>query len=163
MSTTPRTLNIPTLEAKSGAKSRTSFEQEMELPELRSVEKDSQVEKDASIVSSAKTLEPRQQLSVAKERVFLAALCWGALVCGWNDGTLGPLLPRIQENYHVRSYPSSTSSTELTFRRFQVGYAVVSMLFVCSTIVCGPVPFEAHVLLILVTRAVLRGLSVLYG
>ncbi|KIO19920.1 hypothetical protein M407DRAFT_82133, partial [Tulasnella calospora MUT 4182] len=50
------------------------------------------------------------------ERVFLATLCWGALVCGWNDGTLGPLLPRIQANYHV-------------------GYAVVSMLFVCSTIV----------------------------
>ena len=31
-----------------------------------------------------------------------AALCGSIWVAGWNDGTLGPLLPRLQEVYHVR-------------------------------------------------------------
>ncbi len=30
-----------------------------------------------------------------------AALCWAMFVCGWNDGTTGPLIPRLQEVYHV--------------------------------------------------------------
>ena len=29
------------------------------------------------------------------------ALCSAIYVAGWNDGTLGPLLPRLQEHYHV--------------------------------------------------------------
>ncbi|KAH9852219.1 MFS general substrate transporter [Lenzites betulinus] len=45
--------------------------------------------------------------------IQFAALCWSIFVAGWNDGTLGPLLPRLQEVYHV-------------------GYAVVSMIFVVS-------------------------------
>jgi hypothetical protein len=28
-------------------------------------------------------------------------LLWPMIVAGWNDGTTGPLLPRIQEVYHV--------------------------------------------------------------
>jgi hypothetical protein len=30
-----------------------------------------------------------------------ASLCWSLFLAGWNDGTTGPLLPRIQEVYHV--------------------------------------------------------------
>ncbi|EIW55071.1 MFS general substrate transporter [Trametes versicolor FP-101664 SS1] len=44
-----------------------------------------------------------------------AALCCSIFVSGWNDGTLGPLLPRLQEVYDV-------------------GYAVVSLIFVVSCI-----------------------------
>ena len=33
--------------------------------------------------------------------VQFAALCFTIYVSGWNDGTLGPLLPRLQEVYHV--------------------------------------------------------------
>lgn len=36
-----------------------------------------------------------------KARVQFATLCWSIFVVGWNDGTLGPLLPRLQEFYHV--------------------------------------------------------------
>ena len=36
-----------------------------------------------------------------KAHVQFAALCWALFVAGWNDGTTGPLLPRIQSNYHV--------------------------------------------------------------
>ncbi|KAI0701345.1 MFS general substrate transporter [Cytidiella melzeri] len=40
-----------------------------------------------------------------------ASLCFTLFVAGWNDGTTGPLLPRMQTNYHV-------------------GYAVVSLIFI---------------------------------
>ncbi len=35
--------------------------------------------------------------------IHFAALCWCFLLNGWNDGTTGPLLPSMQEYYHVRS------------------------------------------------------------
>ncbi|KAF8966641.1 MFS general substrate transporter [Flammula alnicola] len=41
----------------------------------------------------------RQQRNLA--RVQFVALCWTLFLAGWNDGTTGPLLPRIQEVYHV--------------------------------------------------------------
>ncbi|KZP08220.1 MFS general substrate transporter [Athelia psychrophila] len=49
--------------------------------------------------------------------VQFASLCFSLFLAGWNDGTTGPLLPRIQEVYHV-------------------GSAVVSMIFVFATLGC---------------------------
>jgi len=40
------------------------------------------------------------------ELVHMGALCWMMFLVGWNDGTIGPMLPRIQDVYGVR-----TSST----------------------------------------------------
>ena len=37
--------------------------------------------------------------------IQFAALCWTLFLAGWGDGTTGPLLPRIQSVYHVRSVP----------------------------------------------------------
>lgn len=39
-----------------------------------------------------------------KARVQLAACCSTLFLAGWNDGTTGPLLPRMQENYHVSEH-----------------------------------------------------------
>ena len=36
-----------------------------------------------------------------KARIQFVALCWTMFLAGWNDGTTGPLLPRIQRVYHV--------------------------------------------------------------
>ena len=36
------------------------------------------------------------------ERIQLFVLCWTMFLTGYNDGTTGPMLPRIQEVYHVR-------------------------------------------------------------
>lgn len=41
----------------------------------------------------------RQQRNIA--RIQYVTLLWSMIVAGWNDGTTGPLLPRIQEVYHV--------------------------------------------------------------
>jgi hypothetical protein len=38
-----------------------------------------------------------------KARVQFLALCWTLFLAGWNDGTTGPLLPRIQLVYKVCS------------------------------------------------------------
>ncbi|EIW55077.1 MFS general substrate transporter [Trametes versicolor FP-101664 SS1] len=36
-----------------------------------------------------------------KSRIRFATLCWSMCLAGWNDGTTGPLLPRIQSVYHI--------------------------------------------------------------
>ncbi|KIY46714.1 MFS general substrate transporter [Fistulina hepatica ATCC 64428] len=48
-------------------------------------------------------------------RIHFVASCWTMITAGWNDGTTGPLLPRIQEVYHVN-------------------YTIVSLLFVAACI-----------------------------
>ncbi|KAG9313550.1 MFS general substrate transporter [Chiua virens] len=50
-----------------------------------------------------------------RERVQFATLCWTLYLAGWNDGTTGPLLPRIQKVYGVN-------------------FAVVSLIFVFACI-----------------------------
>ncbi|KAH9886092.1 MFS general substrate transporter [Cubamyces lactineus] len=50
-----------------------------------------------------------------KSLMHFLALCFCVFCNGWNDGTTGSLLPRIQEHYHV-------------------GFATVSLLFVFNTI-----------------------------
>lgn len=37
-----------------------------------------------------------------KPHLQFAACCSSLLLAGWNDGSTGPLLPRIQSHYHVR-------------------------------------------------------------
>ena len=37
-----------------------------------------------------------------RARMQFISLCYSLFLAGWNDGTTGPLLPRIQEVYHVR-------------------------------------------------------------
>ena len=47
---------------------------------------------------SASTPETRR-----KARIQYAACCYVLFLAGWNDGTTGPLLPRLQQVYQVRS------------------------------------------------------------
>ena len=37
-----------------------------------------------------------------KARIQFATVCWALFLAGWNDGSTGPLLPRMQSVYHVR-------------------------------------------------------------
>ncbi|KAF9077560.1 major facilitator superfamily domain-containing protein [Rhodocollybia butyracea] len=52
-----------------------------------------------------------------REYIQLAALYWCLFVAGWNDGSTGPLLPRMQEVYNV-------------------GYIIVSLIFVFGCVGC---------------------------
>lgn len=48
--------------------------------------------------------DPRTEKQKKTEKIQFAALCWCIFLAGWNDGSTGPLLPRIQDVYHVRSH-----------------------------------------------------------
>ncbi|KAI6019817.1 MFS general substrate transporter [Pisolithus orientalis] len=50
-----------------------------------------------------------------RAHIQFATLCWTLYLAGWNDGTTGPLLPRIQRVYNIN-------------------FAVVSLLFVFACI-----------------------------
>lgn len=50
------------------------------------------------------TVETKSFSARVKGYIQFAALCYTLFLCGWNDGSTGPLLPRIQTNYNVRVY-----------------------------------------------------------
>lgn len=55
------------------------------------------------------------------ERIQLFVLCWTMFLTGYNDGTTGPMLPRIQEVYHVR-YPGSSPLLYSAMLTFSLGW-----------------------------------------
>ncbi|KAJ7874420.1 MFS general substrate transporter, partial [Mycena leptocephala] len=84
-------------------------------------------------VSESPPYQPsRRQILLA--RVQTIALCWAVFLAGWNDGSLGPLLPRIQEVYHVRT-STSPFLNDLHPIFYQLGYLIVSLLFIFQAIV----------------------------
>ena len=57
--------------------------------------------------STATTAAPNdspisQNTALWREKIVFTTMCGALFLAGWNDGTTGPLLPRIQEVYHVR-------------------------------------------------------------
>ena len=54
---------------------------------------------------------PDISISIIRERVYLATLCWCMFLMGWGAGSLGPLLPTIQVHYKVT--PSSQNPNSL--------------------------------------------------
>ncbi|KAH9939471.1 MFS general substrate transporter [Amylocystis lapponica] len=63
--------------------------------------------------TSVSPAEPSAQKFRAQ--LQFATMCWSLFLAGWNDGTTGPLLPRIQSVYHV-------------------GFFVVSVIFICNCV-----------------------------
>lgn len=47
---------------------------------------------------------PRSRKQITTGRIQFLSLCFCLFLAGWNDGSTGPLLLRIQEAYHVRFY-----------------------------------------------------------
>ena len=45
---------------------------------------------------------PSEKGLFTKTNLHFGALCWCLFLAGWNDGTIGPLLPRVQGVYDVR-------------------------------------------------------------
>lgn len=67
------------------------------LPTLKAI----QASKEDITSASDESLSPA---IIWKRRIQYAAMCWCFVLEGWNDGSTGPLLPRIQETYHVREF-----------------------------------------------------------
>jgi len=94
---------------------------------------------DTMMNSLTRSLNRQRRKQKTAERLHLCACFWFAFIIGWNDGSTGPLLPRIREVYHVNDLVSSffLMGRWLIFflKRLQVGFILVSMIFVCTTIV----------------------------
>jgi hypothetical protein len=71
-----------------------------------------------------------------RQNLQFAALCWSLFLAGWNDGTTGPLLPRIQREYHVR-YTENIGPCTYSWLPLvpKVGFGVVSLIWVFACIV----------------------------
>ena len=80
----------------------------------------------------ASNLTPRlSKLQQRNSMVQFLALCWCIFLVGWNDGSTGPLLPRIQENYRVcANLLLYRISRILIIIPHQIGFSVVSLIFV---------------------------------
>lgn len=70
----------------------------MNVHENRSNEAEIQDNERTPLVQSDKLLSKKQE---RKASIQFLALCWSLFVLGWTDGTVGPLLPRIQQVYDV--------------------------------------------------------------
>lgn len=66
--------------------------------------------------------------------VQYACLCLALFLAGWNDGTNGPLIPRIRRYYNVRLSTTSVRSSFLS-DRMQVNFTLVSLIFIANCIV----------------------------
>ncbi|KAG1833261.1 MFS general substrate transporter [Suillus subalutaceus] len=80
------------------------------------------VDKQNDGFESPSVLSAIRRTQKTREKIQFVTLCWFVYLEGWNDGSNGPLLPRIQEVYGV-------------------GYAVVSLIFVfaCVGFITGAV------------------------
>lgn len=59
----------------------------------------------------------KTQKQVIIARKYLAALSLCQFVQGWNDGSTGPLLPRIQRVYHAScAIPLTSECSNMFFR-----------------------------------------------
>lgn len=59
---------------------------------------------DAMMESLTRSLNCQRRKQKMAERLHLCACFWFAFIIGWNDGSTGPLLPRIREVYHVKGF-----------------------------------------------------------
>ena len=75
----------------------------------------------------------RTPAMIKKERWQLFSLCFSLFLAGWDGGTPGPLIPRLQIFYDVSVVGFSPLSHADTLR--QLNYLVVSLIFVMNCIV----------------------------
>ncbi|KAF9552887.1 MFS general substrate transporter, partial [Agrocybe pediades] len=76
----------------------------------------SSVPEASTLDGSAHALTGARHLTKEQERnslIHFITLCWCVWLVGWNDGTAGPLLPRLQQQYNI-------------------GFALASLIFVGS-------------------------------
>jgi len=104
----------------------------MPQPPTSGVELSQAIEMMNRTVSTKDTTTPVNDLSTAqphrvRAHMQLASLCFSLFLAGWNDATTGPLLPRIQNVYNVRT-PTINQSQIMT--KLQIGFVIVSLIFV---------------------------------
>ncbi|PPQ92297.1 hypothetical protein CVT25_008894 [Psilocybe cyanescens] len=93
---------------------------------------------DANQIQSTTSRTPKTKVQKRNSTIQFISLCWCIWLGGWNDGSTGPLLPRLQEHYNVRAQVPYSGG--VVYSRFiQAGYTIVSLIFVgsCFGFICG--------------------------
>jgi hypothetical protein len=67
--------------------------------------------------STPELSEAQRKLYKRREWAYFAAVTWSMMLNGWNDGTVGPLMPVIQRDYRI-------------------GFTIAALLFVSNFMVC---------------------------
>jgi hypothetical protein len=101
---------------RTGQLSALARTESIELAPISSTRKDSGVadtNNPESVQTEGAVFPARTASHRRRERIHLLALYWTLLLAGWNDASTGPLLPRIQKNYHL-------------------GFTIVSILFITA-------------------------------
>jgi hypothetical protein len=62
------------------------------------------VEKQNDDLESPSVLPAKHRTQKAREKIQFVTLCWFVCLEGWNDGSNGPLLPRLQKVYGVHFF-----------------------------------------------------------
>lgn len=75
-----------------------AFVDAIELSPVTPVEKQNDDPERLSVLSA------KRRAQKTREKIQFAALCWFVCLEGWNDGSNGPLLPRIQKVYGVQFF-----------------------------------------------------------
>lgn len=100
-------LNQPNYSSNGLARKSDKGPEELELPERTA---DPSVASSALDATAGQEVDPETMVDPSlpstklRERIQFFALCYAMFLLGWNDGTTGPLLPRIQEVYHVTDF-----------------------------------------------------------
>ncbi|KAG1901123.1 MFS general substrate transporter [Suillus fuscotomentosus] len=107
-------------------------------------------------ISDLKSQTKRQRL---RARVQFATICGSMYLAGWNDGTTGPLLPRIQKVYGLNfivvslifvfacvGFLSGAFANLYLDGRFGFGKARTACQVIAYAIEAGALPFPAFVL-----------------
>ncbi|CUA68525.1 Metal transporter Nramp4 [Rhizoctonia solani] len=74
-----------------------------ESVEMTVINRHAEVDHVESTESPAKTVHSDDAAAHRREMIAVGAVCWTQFMAGWNDGTLGPLIPTIQEHFHAIS------------------------------------------------------------
>jgi hypothetical protein len=101
----------------------------LRVPDVQSKSNDGVIEtvQDSSTMRD-ETGQATRSKKNSREYVQLSALYWSMFVLGWNDGSTGPLLPRIQEVYHVYAVSPLTFYCIQFLCRYHIS---LSLLFLC--------------------------------
>jgi len=92
-----------------------------ELPSGRSILEENE---DQSAPMRRSSFKPRTW-----EHIQFLTLCWALLLAGYNDGSTGPLLPKIRQVYDVRVQSFPVALSQLIVRSVsQVGFVRTSLI-----------------------------------
>jgi hypothetical protein len=83
-------------------------------------------------------VSPTNKSLKSREKIQFFALCWSLFLLGWCDSSTGPLLPRIQNVYHVLCCLSAPGLIHIMKKRPSIGWLHCCFTNFYSKLHCAP-------------------------